>query len=90
VKTLPISAAQTRLSELVESVRHTSREYVITVNGSPAAVLVGKDYWEELRETLFWLGQPGVLEDVRLAREQAAADELADEAEVGERASRRQ
>ncbi len=63
MKTLSISEAKMKLSGLVEVVRATDEEIVITKNGSPAAVLVSPDEYESLRET------SAVRSDVRLMRE---------------------
>jgi len=65
---LPISTVKNQLSELVESARTTCAEYTITVNGVPAAVLVGADEWESLQETAFWSSQPAIMDDVVQAR----------------------
>ena len=70
---LSISAAKSRLSELVESVRATGEQITITKNGSPAAVLIGVGEWESLQETLFWLSQTGTKETVSVARAEVAA-----------------
>jgi prevent-host-death family protein len=52
VKTLPLSDAKARLSELVEEV--TSRDEVITItrNGRPVAVLLSPDEFESWKETV--------------------------------------
>lgn len=63
MKTLPISEAKMKLSGLVEVVRATDEEIVITKNGSPAAVLVSPDEYESLKETA------AVRSDVRLMSE---------------------
>ncbi|MDQ1730449.1 MAG: antitoxin YefM [Pseudonocardiales bacterium] len=55
---------------------------MITKNGSPAAVLVGADEWESLQETLFWLSQPGIREDLAQAREDIEAGRGFGEAQV--------
>ncbi|MFK3671408.1 type II toxin-antitoxin system Phd/YefM family antitoxin [Leifsonia aquatica] len=55
MQTLSISSVKARLSELVESAATTREEVAITVNGSPAAMLIGIDEWEELQERLHWL-----------------------------------
>ena len=70
MKTLPLSKVKDQLSELVESARTTRDQITITKNGVPAAVLVGSDEWEELQETLFWLSQPGILDDIAAARKE--------------------
>ena len=52
MKTLSLSEAKMKLSELVESVRSTDEEVVITRNGRPAAVLVSPDEFDSWKETL--------------------------------------
>ena len=52
MKTLSLSEAKMKLSNLVESVHSTDEEVVITKNGSPAAVLISPDEFESLKETL--------------------------------------
>lgn len=50
--TLSLSEAKMKLSGLVEAVRSTDEEVVITKNGTPAAVLVSPDEFESWTETL--------------------------------------
>ena len=52
MKTLSLSEAKMKLSSLVEAVRATDEEVVITKNGSPAAVLVSPDEFESWKETI--------------------------------------
>jgi len=52
MKTLSISEAKMKLSSLVEEVRITDEEIVITKNGRPVAVLVSPDEFESWRETI--------------------------------------
>ena len=52
MKTLSLSEAKMKLSALVESVKATDEEIIITKNGSPAAVLVSPDEYESWQETL--------------------------------------
>jgi antitoxin YefM len=73
VQILPISKVKDRLNELVDAASVTHETVTITKNGSPAAVLVGADEWESLQETLFWLSQPGIVQDVAAARAEVAA-----------------
>ena len=51
MKTLSLSEAKMKLSALVESVKTTDEEVIITKNGSPAAVLVSLDEYESWQET---------------------------------------
>lgn len=51
MKTLSVSEAKMKLSQLVESVNATDEEVLITKNGRPVAVLVSPDEFEGWRET---------------------------------------
>lgn len=50
-KTLPISEARQNLTTLVDRAKKRLDEFVITVNGKPAAVLVSAKEYESWRET---------------------------------------
>ena len=52
MKTLSLSEAKMKLSALVDNVRATDEQVVITKNGTPAAVLVSPDEFESWRETM--------------------------------------
>lgn len=52
MKTLPLSAAKSKLSELVERVQRLDEQVVITRNGRPAAVLVSLAEFEGWKETI--------------------------------------
>ncbi len=52
MKTLSVSEAKMKLSGLVEAVRSTDEEIVITKNGSPVAVLISPDEFESWKETI--------------------------------------
>lgn len=52
MKTLSLSEAKMKLSELIENVYSTDEEVVITKNGRPAAVLVSPDEFESWKETI--------------------------------------
>jgi antitoxin YefM len=75
MQTLPVSKVKDRLNELVDAAFVTHEQITITKNGSPAAVLIGVDEWESLRETLFWLAQPSIAESVDSARREITAGE---------------
>lgn len=69
MQTLPLSIVKAKLSELVDSASTTHDQVVITKNGSPAAIIVGTDEWESIQETLYWLSQPGIREDLAQAQQ---------------------
>ena len=52
MKTLSLSEAKMKLSELVQKVYSTDQEVVITKNGRPAAVLISPDEFESWKETI--------------------------------------
>lgn len=82
MQTVPLSEAKDKLSGLVDSVEREHEIVEITRHGHAAAVLISKDTLDSLYETLFWLSQPDVREDVVEARRQAEAGELHSAAEV--------
>ena len=64
---MPLSEAKDTLSALVEAAQSTHDIVTITRHGRPAAVLMSADDLESLQETVFWLSQPGVRDDVAAA-----------------------
>lgn len=80
MQTLPISQVRDRLNELVDEARLTHEQVTITKNGTPAAVLIAADEWESIQETLFWMSQPGIKDDVTEGRAEHAAGETLGEA----------
>ncbi len=64
MKTVPLSEAKDKLSALVDEAESTHEIVHITKHGRPAAVLMSADDLDSLRETLFWLQQPGVRKDL--------------------------
>ena len=52
MKTLSVSEAKMKLSALIEAVKTTDEEVIITKNGRPVAVLVSPDEYESWRETM--------------------------------------
>jgi antitoxin YefM len=67
VKTISLSEAKDRLSGLVEEAEATHEMVTITKHGRAAAVIMAADDLESLHETIFWLSQPGVRDDLRAA-----------------------
>jgi len=73
MRSVPLSEAKDKLSAMVEQAEKTHEIVTITRHGRPAAVLMAADDLESLHETLFWLSQPGIREDVAAARRDFAA-----------------
>ena len=65
MKTLSLSEAKMKLSELVDSVESTDEEIVITRNGRPAAVLISPDEFESWKETLDVKADRDLMQEIR-------------------------
>lgn len=72
MKSVALSEAKDKLSALVEEVQSEHEIVRITRHGQPAAVLISEDDLESLQETLFWLSQPGIRDDLAADRRRAA------------------
>ena len=64
-KTLTVSEAKARLSELVANVQQTEEELVITRNGRPAAVLMSAEEFESLKETQEIKKDPALMKEIK-------------------------
>lgn len=69
IKTLPISQAREELTSLVDKANKRLDEYVITVNGSPAAVLMSAAEYECWKETIDILSDPGLMKAIKEGEE---------------------
>jgi len=65
MKTLSLSEAKMKLSGLVELVRATDEEVVITKNGRPAAVLVSPEEFESWKETIAVRSDTALMKEIR-------------------------
>ncbi|WP_138758561.1 type II toxin-antitoxin system Phd/YefM family antitoxin [Modestobacter altitudinis] len=79
---VPLSEAKDKLSALVEAAETTHDIVTITRHGREAAVLMAKSDLDSLHETLFWLSQPGVREDVAEGRRELAEERTTAGAEL--------
>ena len=80
--TIPLSEAKDKLSALVEAAETTHEIVTITRHGREAAVLMAKSDLDSLHETIFWLSQPGVRDDVARARRESADGQTTSAAEL--------
>lgn len=69
IQTLPITKARKDLTTLVDNARLRLDEYVITVNGTPAAVLMSAAEFESWKETLEILSDPKLMKAIREGEE---------------------
>ena len=82
MRTVPLSEAKDKLSALVDEADSTHEIVQITKHGRPAAVLMSADDLESMRETLFWLQQPGLREDLAEGEREVDAGEVSSGAEL--------
>lgn len=61
--TLPLADARAQLSRLVDEAERTHERFEITRNGHRAAVLLGADDYDALRETIAVLADESLLAD---------------------------
>jgi antitoxin YefM len=65
MKTLSLSEAKMKLSGLIETLKVTDEEIVITKNGSPAAVLISPDEFESWKETISIRSDSSLMAEIR-------------------------
>jgi antitoxin YefM len=75
-KTVPLTEARAKLSELLDELVQRHEHVVITRNGRPTAVLVPVDEQEVLEETLEILQDEDILEALRESEEDVKAGRL--------------
>lgn len=63
--TLPITKAREDLTKLVNNANKKMEEYIITVNGSPAAVLISAAEYESWKETNDIMSNPGLMKAIK-------------------------
>lgn len=81
-QTLPISKAREELADLVDKAKNRLDEYVITVNGSPAAVLISAAEYESWKETEEILSDKGLMKAIRQGEKEIDEGKVQDWDEV--------
>ena len=71
-KTLPITEARANLTNLVNRAKNRLDEYIITVNGRPAAVIMYADEYEGWKETNEISADKKLMEDIRQSEKEIA------------------
>lgn len=64
MRLVPLGEAKDKLSALVDDAETTHDIITITKHGRAAAVLMSADDLESLQETVYWLSQPGIRDDI--------------------------
>lgn len=81
--TLPVADARAQLSRLVDEAERTHERFEITRNGHRAAVLLGADDYDALRETIAVLADESLLADHLAGIADAEAGDTLDVAGLG-------
>ena len=69
IQTLPITKARENLTDLVDKASKKLDEYIITVNGTPQAVLISVAEYESWKETNEILSDPGLMKAIKEGEE---------------------
>lgn len=65
IKTLPITKARSELTKIVANASKRLDEYVITVKGYPAAVIMSAVEYESWKETNEIMADPGLMKAIK-------------------------
>lgn len=69
-KTVPVTEAREKLTELVDEVNNKFEQIEITKNGKPRAILMAADEFDTWRETLEILSDKELMKDIRVAEKE--------------------
>lgn len=69
IKTLPITRARQDLATLVDKAHKQLDEYIITVHGTPAAVLLSASEYESWKETIDILSDSSLVKAIQEGEE---------------------
>lgn len=78
IQTLPITKAREDLTTLVDNARLHLDEYIITVNGTPAAVLMSAVEYDSLKETNEILDNPQLMNAIKAGEEDMRQNRMHD------------
>jgi len=65
MKILSVSEAKMKLSGILESIRSSDQEVIITKNGTPSAVLISPDEYDRLKETSAIIADAALLREIK-------------------------
>lgn len=69
IKTLPITEARANLTNLVNRANKNLDEFIVTVNGKPAAVIMSAVEYESWKETNEIMLDPGLMKAIKEGEE---------------------
>lgn len=90
MKTIPVSEARAHLNALIDDLTADDEEIALTKHGRPVAYVRSADAATRDEDTMFWLSQPGLGEDITSAQTGGDRNYSLDEvrAHVAKRAER--
>ena len=68
-KTIPITEGRKKLFKIVEEVQKPDTYYTFTVDGKPQVVLMSKDEFDSIMETIEIMSDPEIMKDLKKADE---------------------
>lgn len=68
--TISISEARRKIFDIAKEVQKPNTYYEFTINGEPRLVIMSKEEFDSIMETMEILGNPEVLEDIKKAEEE--------------------
>ena len=68
-KTIPITEGRKKLFKIVEEIQKPDTYYTFTVDGKPQVVLMSKDEFDSIMETMEILSDPEIVKDLKKADE---------------------
>lgn len=78
IQTLPITKARENLTDLVDKANKKLDEYIITVNGTPQAVLISAAEYESWKETNEITSDPGLMKAIKQGEKDIKAGRVYD------------
>lgn len=78
IQTLPITKARENLTDLVDKASRKLDEYIITVNGTPRAVLISAAEYESWKETNEIMADPGLMKAIKQGEKDIKAGRVYD------------
>ena len=69
-RTLPVTEAREKLTELVDEVNNKFEQIEITKNGKPRAVIMSADEFDSWKETMEVLSDEQLMKDIRQAEKE--------------------
>ncbi len=77
-----VTDAKAHLSAIVDEVNRTHQRVTLTVQSKAAAILIAPEDLAALEETIFWLSQPNIGEDIAQARRDQASGATLSEQQI--------